>query len=323
MKDHQTLLTELNRLSAVKISLNVDLRLLSHWRIGGYAKIVAEPEGVEELASVIKLVNQYPDVPHIVIGDCSNLLFADEGFDGLIIRVADGLNRLEFDDNKVYCEAGVWVPELAYRSYREGLSGIEHICGIPGRLGGLVYMNGGSNRRSISENLESIVIINSDGEVKRVDPKTLPFTYRSSPFQNMDVIIAAATLILNKSERNEVRNIMRKTLASRRRKFPRKQPNCGSVFASNPAMYETVGPPGYAVEKIGLKGHQIGEAQISPRHANFIVNLGQAKAKDVLSLIKLARDKVYQDTNFYMDCEVRYVFPNGGTCKAHEVDVKR
>ncbi|WP_133152352.1 UDP-N-acetylmuramate dehydrogenase, partial [Vibrio lentus] len=219
----------------------------------------------------------------------------------------------------VYCESGVWVPELAYRTYREGLSGIEHICGIPGRLGGLVYMNGGSNRRAISENLESILVINSDGEVINIDSKTLSFAYRTSPFQDMNVIIAAATLTLEKSERNDIRHTMRKTLASRRRKFPRKQPNCGSVFASNPAMYETVGPPGYAIEKVGLKGHKIGEAQISPMHANFIVNLGKAKAKDVLSLIKLAREKVYQDTNFYMDCEVRYVFPDGVNCKAHEV----
>jgi UDP-N-acetylmuramate dehydrogenase len=111
---------------------------------------------------------------------------------------------------------------------------------------------------------------------------------------------------------------MRKTLSSRRKKFPRKFPNCGSVFVSNPKMYDLVGPPGFAIEKVGLKGLKKGNAQISELHANFIVNLGGASSNDVLYLIFQARKKVNESTNFWMDCEARYISPNGEICKAHE-----
>lgn len=311
------LYTALNKIAPGCVKCAVSLAQLSYWKIGGKVDYFIQPATIEQLAEINKFLKADNNIPHLFIGDCSNLLFDDAGFKGVIVKVGNNLSRIKFEGEKVFCEAGVWVPGLAYQTYRKGLSGIEHVCGIPGRLGGLVYMNGGSNRKSISDNLESVTLIDSAGNIDIVETKTLNFSYRSSPFQNDDRIIVAATLKLSSADRSEVRNSMRHILASRRKKFPRKIPNCGSVFVSDPKMYEIIGPPGFAIEKEGLKGVKKGNAQISNLHANFIINLGGASCQDVLSLINLARSKVFESTQFKMDCEVRYVDPYGDICKAH------
>lgn len=312
-----SLYTALNKIAPACVKCDVSLAQFSYWKIGGTADYFVEPINIEQLANINKLLKGDGNIPHLFIGDASNLLFDDAGFKGVIVKIGNKLSHIEFDAENVYCEAGVWVPGLAYQTYRKGLSGIEHLCGIPGRIGGLIYMNGGSNRKSISDNLQSVTLIDNAGNIELINTESLCFSYRSSPFQNDDRIIAAASLTLSYANRSEVRNAMRHILASRRKKFPRKTPNCGSVFVSDPKMYEIIGPPGFAIEKEGLKGVKKGNAQISNLHANFIVNLGGASCQDVLFLIHLARSKVFESTNFKMDCEVRYVDPVGNICKAH------
>jgi UDP-N-acetylmuramate dehydrogenase len=317
MLKSSSLYLDLQKAAPECVKCTVALSELSYWQIGGQANYFIEPKTIQQLADIKKVLNNYPAIPNMFLGDGSNLLFDDEGFNGVIVKIGNNLSKVSFNDEIVYCEAGVWVPGLAYKSYRMGLSGLEHTCGIPGRLGGLIYMNGGSNRQSISENIESIVLINKDGGIETLPCKDLDFSYRSSPFQNDEYIIAGATLKLSFEEVAVVRSRMRVILSSRRKKFPRKLPNCGSVFVSDPRMYDVIGPPGFAIEQVGLKGKRIGNAQIAKLHANFIVNLGGASSYDVLQLIGLARSQVHQSTNFWMDCEARYVSPNGIVCKAH------
>lgn len=296
---------------------NTNTAEFSYWRIGGSVKLLVEPSSVDELALAIKLLDAHQDVPSLVVGDGSNLLYDSAGFDGILVKIGNAMSSIRVDGTTVVCEAGVWVPELTYRLSAYGLSGIEHICGIPGRIGGLIYMNGGASRRSILENTESVELINTKGEIEVEHKSNLVFSYRTSPFQNDGRIIARATLQLEQSTRKAVRSEIRKILASRRTRFPRKLPNCGSVFLSDPKMYDTVGPPGFAIEQAGLKGLKKGQAQISPKHANFIVNLGGAHSDDVLYLIHVIRKKVFEQTGFYMDCEARYISPKGDILQAH------
>lgn len=312
------LVDKLNNLQGDVVSYCVPLSKLSYWKIGGIAQCVVEPNSIECLQDALKITSEFPDVAKLIIGDCSNLLFDDEGFDGVLIKIGNALSEITFNGDEVYCEAGAWVPEVAYHCYRHELSGIEHICGIPGRIGGLVYMNGGSQRRGILENVKSVVVLDQKGNKNTITSDEIVHSYRESPFQGKPLIVAAVTLKLQKDSRSTVRNTMRGILASRRKKFPRKIPNCGSVFLSNPKMYDVIGPPGFAIEKVGLKGRKRGNAQISKLHANFIVNLGGAKSVDVLYLIKLAREEVIKHTGFAMDCEVRYVSPEGQLMQAHE-----
>lgn len=296
----------------------VPLSDLSYWKIGGLAQCVVSPNSLKSLQKALKITSDFSELPRLIIGDCSNLLFDDEGYNGILIKLGNGLNELRFENDEVYCEAGVWVPELAFHCFRRGLAGIEHICGIPGRIGGLVFMNGGSQRRGILENVVSVDVITEKGEMKNIEASNIEHSYRVSPFQGKPLVIAAVRLKLERSTRAIVRKRMHEILASRRKKFPRKLPNCGSVFLSNPKMYDVIGPPGFAIEKVGLKGKRRGNAQISELHANFIVNLGGAKSVDVLYLINLAREEVKKQTGFSMDCEVRYVSPEGQLMQAHE-----
>jgi UDP-N-acetylmuramate dehydrogenase len=304
-------------------SLGSNSAIFSYWKIGGPVGLLVEPSSVEQLSRAIALINQYHDTPSIVVGDGSNLLFDSKGFEGVIVKIGNAMSTITIDGNRATCEAGVWVPKLAYKLSNKGLTGVEHICGIPGRIGGLIYMNGGSNRRSILENTISVDLINIKGEIETEYVSNLSFAYRMSPFQGDGRIVARAVLQLEESDRKHVKNSMRKILESRRKKFPRKLPNCGSVFLSDPAMYETIGPPGYAIEKVGLKGTKQGGAEISPLHANFIVNNGNASSNDVLYLIYLARKRVYDDTGFLMDCEARYISPSGQMLQAHVEADKR
>lgn len=312
------LVDKLSNLHGDVVSYCVPLSELSYWKIGGIAQCVVEPNSIECLQDALKITSEFPDVAKLIIGDCSNLLFDDEGFNGVLIKIGNELSEITFNGDEVYCEAGAWVPEVAYHCYRRELSGIEHICGIPGRIGGLVYMNGGSQRRGILENVKSVVVLDQEGNKNTVTSDEIVHSYRESPFQGKPLIVAAVTLKLHKDSRSTVRNTMRGILASRRKKFPRKLPNCGSVFLSNPKMYDVVGPPGYAIEKAGLKGVRKGNAQLSSLHANFIVNLGGASSADVLYLIGLARNTVKEQTGFSMDCEVRYIRPNGEMMQAHK-----
>jgi UDP-N-acetylmuramate dehydrogenase len=308
---------ELNTICPNGVFQSVALKEFSYWKVGGLADYLIEPQSIDQLSEVIKYLKNQSQLPYMVIGDGSNLLFDDGGYRGVIIRIGNNMSQVKFQGTEVTCEAGVWVPGLAYSSYRKGLTGLEHTCGIPGRLGGLIYMNGGSNRQAISENLKSVILIDEEGHIHTIDANEFDFEYRTSPFQTLKYIIAGAVLKLEVSNVPEVRNAMRKILTSRRKKFPRKQPNCGSVFISNPKMYDLIGPPGFAIEQVGLKGLRKGDAQISPLHANFIVNLGGASSTDILYLISLARKKVYENTNFLMDCEARYVYQSGEICQAH------
>jgi len=310
--------SKLLKIAPNSVSCSVLLSSLSYWKIGGPADFLVEPQSIKQLAEIRKLLNDYPEIPVLYIGDGSNLLFDDKGFRGVIVKLGNNLSRVEFDGSHVFCESGVWVPGLAYKSYRKGLTGLEHTCGIPGRLGGLIYMNGGSNRQSISENLESVILIDRLGNIETIQASNFDFSYRVSPFQSDEKIIAGAKLKLHQADIATVRHNMRAILATRRKKFPRKLPNCGSVFVSDPKMYEIIGPPGFAIEKVGLKGLRKGNAQISPLHANFIVNLGGASSADVLELINIVRQEVYKKTDFWMDCEARYVSPLGEISQAHK-----
>lgn len=311
------LVTKLNDKFEDEVDYLVPLSTLSYWKIGGLAQAVITPKSISSLQNALRITSEFKHVARLIIGDCSNLLFDDDGFDGVLIQLGNSLSKIEFSGDEVYCEAGAWVPEVAYRTYRKGLTGIEHVCGIPGRIGGLVYMNGGSQRRGILENVKSVVVLDEKGEQTTISADQITHAYRQSPFQGKPLIVAAVTLKLDAHDRSEVRNTMRGILSSRRKKFPRKLPNCGSVFLSDPQMYDVVGPPGYAIEKAGLKGRRRGNAQLSPLHANFIVNLGGASSKDVLYLIALARNTVKAQTGFNMDCEVRYILPSGEIMQAH------
>lgn len=289
------------------ICFDVPLAEISRWKIGGTADVVIAPRNSEELAKLRAWLYEN-NLCSIVIGATSNLLFSDEGLRAIAIQIGPRFSELLIEDRRVIAQSGVWVPGVARKAMQAGLSGLEHTCGIPGTLGGLVYMNGGSQRKGISSNITYIKSINEQGKTIVRAAHECEFSYRSSIFQKLNEVIVEVCMELSRAEdKRSVRSDMLSIMRSRRNKFPRKLPNCGSVFKSNPAMYEVFGTPGSVIENFGLKGVSIGGATISPHHANFIVNAGGATASDVLALIEKINFVVSEETGYNMDVEVLYV----------------
>lgn len=293
------------------VTQNVNLAALSRWKVGGKADHLVRPRTTAEILALRRWL-WVTNTPHLYIGGTTNLLFSDAGLRAVCIQLGNNFAATSVNGTRITAQAGAWAPSLALRAMREGYEGIEHICGIPGTLGGLVCMNGGSLRRGIGEVVEWVESIDTSGVIQRRTADQCGFTYRRSIFQQNNEVITRVCIYLNAtSDQATVRRRMIEILRSRRKKFPKALPNCGSVFVSNPAMYARYGSPGAVIEALGLKGLRIGDALVSPHHANFIVNMGQATAADIRSLISEVRSRVLADTGYLMRTEVLYVEPNG------------
>lgn len=301
---------------------DVELAKLSRWRIGGTAAALVEPRNYREAANVIAAVKQL-SVPAIVVGETSNLLFDSRGFEGVVIRIGEAVSEVRIDGTRIWAQAGVAVPRLARIAASVGLTGIEHTVGIPGTLGGLVFMNGGSQRRGIGENVERVACVDALGEPLDLDHCQCGFAYRQSRLSGLGLIVLEVILQLDYGDRDSINQAIESILNERAAKFPSDYPNCGSTFLSNPTMYATVGPPGRAIEDAGLKGYRVGGVEVSTKHANFLLNVDEATSDDVLELISLIRRVVYARTGYLMDCEVRYVSPTGVIRPAHEAAVEK
>ncbi|MFC4261034.1 UDP-N-acetylmuramate dehydrogenase [Marinobacter lacisalsi] len=311
------IIRELEAIVPGGVKTNVPLEQVSRWRVGGPARLVLQPRSAWQLQQVMTYVSRH-QLPYVVLGSTSNLLFADEGIDVLVVQIGSALSGFQVEGARVRSEAGLWVPGFARQLALAGLTGAEHTCGIPGTLGGLICMNGGSQRKGIGDHLIDVVSVTPEGERRVRSRQECDFRYRHSVFQSLREIIVSARFRFRRAEScQSVRREMLGILAQRRRKFPRKLPNCGSVFVSDPAMYAEFGPPGAVIEQCGLKGSRVGGAMISPLHANFIVNHDHARALDILTLISLARCRVRDRTGYDMVAEVCYVSPCGDITPAH------
>lgn len=310
---------QLEELAALEIGRQLfDESLAAHnsWQIGGHADLLVEPVTVGHVATVVAFARSH-GLPLLVIGQGTNLLFDDNGLRGVVLKLGQNFSRIGVEGNRLTAEAGAWVPGLARRAMQAGLAGLEHTIGIPGTLGGLVLMNGGSQRKGIGENVRRVWVIDRNGQQQELSREECRFSYRHSALQGTDAVVVRAELECTRSEPKRIRRAMLEDLRERRRKFPRKQPNCGSVFLSTSEMHASVGPPGRIIEEAGLKGTRIGQAEVSPQHANFIVNRGGATSKDVLNLIAHIRKVVYDRIGFDLCCEVRYVDSGGQIMAAH------
>lgn len=286
------------------------------WRIGGPADLFVQPETVAQVSEIVRYAGSGA-IPLVVIGQGTNLLFDDRGVRGIVMKIGESMGKIEIAGTRITAGGGCWVPNLAREALRAGLSGLEHCIGIPGTLGGLVLMNGGSQRRGIGENIRTVTIVDSVGRLRILPNAECRFAYRQSALQGTGCVVISAELNCPEGDPAQIRRAMLTDLVTRRHKFPRKQPNCGSVFLSTAEMHASVGPPGKIIEDTGLKGIRIGRAEVSRQHANFIVNLGGASSADVLSLIARIRREVKQRIAFDICCEVRYVSPEGTIVPAH------
>ncbi|GAB6081257.1 UDP-N-acetylmuramate dehydrogenase [Desulfuromonas carbonis] len=306
---------DLAGLGLTTLSADAPLAAHSSWQIGGPADLLVEPASISEVCTVVQYARAH-GLPLLVIGQGSNLLFDDAGLRGIVLKVGRHLAELTIAGRRISAGAGLWVPGLARAAQRAGIAGLEHIVGIPGTLGGLVVMNGGSRRQGIGDLVRRVWVVDREGNPASLTREECGFGYRSSNLQGSGALVVRVELEGRAGEARQIRREMLADLRERRGKFPRKEPNCGSVFLSTAAMHASVGPPGRIIEAAGLKGASIGAAEVSRRHANFIVNRGGATSRDVLALIAHIRQVVMERIGFELQCEVRYVDPRGGVMPA-------
>jgi UDP-N-acetylmuramate dehydrogenase len=282
----------------------------STWRIGGPADMMVFPESPGHLRDLIAWVRGQK-MPWIVIGKGSNLLFSDGGFRGVVIKLDRGMSEVMIQGRRVTAQSGVSMPRLARLTGRAGLTGLEHTVGVPGSLGGLVAINGGSLRQSIGDVIKTVTVVTPEGDTQTVLREDCDFSYRHSNLLHSGRVIVEVTLELERGHAQAILKHMLSVLRERQAKFPLTLPNCGSVFTSDPALYHTLGPPGKLIEDLGLKGRSRGGVTISHRHANFMVNTGGGTASDVLGLVAEVREAIYARHHVHLRTEVMYVHDYG------------
>ena len=276
---------------------------LTTFRVGGSAEYLSLPKTSEQLKAALEW-GRAQDLSITMLGAGSNLLISDRGLPGLIICTR-ALRHSEFDANtgKVVAAAGEPWSSLAWKAARHGLSGFEWTIGIPGTVGGAVVMNAGAHGGETADILVEAEVISPDGTVITLRPDDLGFRYRTSDLQGSDRIVTTATFQLSPGHNPaDVKAATATDLKSRRETQPYHLPNCGSVFRNPPGN-----SAGQLIEQAGLKGHQIGQAQTSTLHANFIVNLGGAKASDVLALIRHTQAVIYERNGIKLETEVKII----------------
>lgn len=283
-----------------RIQAGIPLAPLTSFRVGGKAEWYCEPHNNLELQQCLAWARAQ-GIPVTLLGAGSNLLISDAGLPGLVIhtRRLRGMQLLE--GGRIWAAAGEPLVNLARAAAKRGWSGLEWAIGIPGTLGGAVVMNAGAHGRAMSDVLVEVQILDEEQEPCRLEPVDLQFGYRRSRLQDSPWTVTGATLqLLPGRDPAQVQRQTQRHLNQRLSSQPYHLPSCGSVFR-NPESH----PAGWLIEQVGLKGYRIGGAQISERHANFILNCGQASANDIYRLICLAQEKVYQRWSIFLEPEVR------------------
>jgi len=269
------------------------------FKIGGVADTYVKVTSLSKLSTILKECRE-SDIDYMVIGNGSNILASDDGYRGVVIRLDGDFRKIALvDDDTVYCGAGATLAALCKFALNNGLSGLEFAWGIPGSVGGAVFMNAGAYGGEMKDVVYSVNHLTKNGEAGRTERDDLQFGYRTSIYRKNNAVITGATLKLRKDNPEDIRARMDDYLGRRSSKQPLDYPSAGSVFKRPEGAYA-----GVLIEQCGLKGHSHGGAQVSEKHAGFIINKANANANDVKSLIREVQTKVYDETGYSLECEL-------------------
>lgn len=277
---------ELEKLNLEKIEKDISLSTLTTYKTGGIAKLVVYPNNINNLKQMLKLIHKY-NIKYFILGKGSNTLFSDKEFKGVIIKL-DKLNNFKIKQTEIYVESGMILSKLVQASVKNELTGLEFAIGIPGTIGGAIYMNAGAYGNNMSNIVKSVIVLNEKFQIKEIPLEKLKFDYRYSIFQdNKNLICVAANIKLEHGNHDEIASKIKENLLKRKNSQPLEYPSAGSVFRNPEGNYA-----GKIIEELGLKGKNIGGAEISTKHANFIINKNNASSSDILNLIKLVQKEV-------------------------------
>ena len=302
---------------------NILLKNYTTFKVGGPAKYFLVAKNKEDIIKAILVAKKFHPVrdyrdnkkaqrkqisngvklPFFVLGGGSNTLVSDRGFKGLVIKVESRMLKVE--GSSIYAEAGVSLSESVSTALENNLAGLEWTAGIPGTIGGAIYGNAGAFGKSMGDSVKKVEVLDTkDLRFKICDLRKCKFGYRDSAFKrNKNLIILSVTLQLKKGNKKEIEKKIKEYLKYRKKNQPLNFPSAGSIFKNPPGFFAAK-----LIEDCGLTGKKIGKAKISEKHANFILNLGGAKAKDVKKLIKLIKQKVKKKFGVKLEEEIQYLF---------------
>ena len=274
--------------------------------IGGPAKAYIIPKDEDDLSNILQFANKYHISTHFV-GSGSNLLVSDKGIDGLVITLGKALKHFEIKGASVFAESGVMLGKMVKECISRHLSGVESLIGVPGTLGGALVMNAGAFGGEISNYLKRVKVMTMGGEEKYYKPGDIKFSYRHSTFPLNEIVISAEFELIQ-SDAEAIAKKRSVASGGRKASQPLKFRSAGSVF-KNPSE----GAAGYYIDQAGLKGTKVGNAEISTHHANFFVNHGNAKASDIVELIRIAKKTVNEQFGIMLELEVKTLGFKPGT----------
>ena len=284
----------------IKVLADAPMAAYTTFRAGGRAAWLAFPENVEQLKSALSFLRE-TETPFFIMGNGSNLLVLDGGYPGVILCL-DRLTHLSHEENQVRAEAGTKLSRLTSYCLDHGLTGLEFAGGIPGTVGGGVYMNAGAYGGELGDRLSTATILDETGQERTLKKEELKLSYRHSILMQRPWIVLEAVFILDRGDLEEARALYRDLAKRRRSKQPLELPSAGSTFKRPPGHFA-----GALIQEAGLQGHSIGGAQVSTKHAGFIVNTGGATATDILSLIRYVQKTVQERTGVALTPEVRFL----------------
>lgn len=281
---------------------NVPMSRYTTFRIGGNASVMLTPSTDEQVSDVIAECKR-ENIKSFILGNGSNMLISDDGLDTVVINMCrDNAEIRLVGEDTIICDAGATMSKVCNFALENSLTGLEFAFGIPGSAGGAAYMNAGAYGGEMKDVLIECHHIDSDGNFGSLKGDELALNYRTSAYEHNGCVITKLVLKLKKGNREEIKAKMQELLQRRKEKQPLEYPSAGSTF-KRPEGYFAGG----LIEECGLKGYSIGGAQVSEKHAGFVINRGGATAKDVLALVKYIQDKVYAEKGVTLEPEVRLI----------------
>lgn len=269
------------------------------FKVGGPCRLYIMPRSFNEVAELVKCLRKH-DMPYIVLGNGSNVLVSDKGFDGAVISFGHNMSAISVEGNCITAEAGAVLPKVAATALAHNLSGLEFATGIPGSIGGACLMNAGAYGGEIINVIKTVTALCPDGEIRSFGPDEIDAGYRHSMFMTDRYVVLSAVLELIPGDAEIIKAKMDEYLLARRTKQPLEFPSAGSTFKRPVGDFA-----GRLIEAAGLKGRGVGDACVSEKHAGFVINKGAATAQDIYDTIKMVKEEVQRNSEVELECEIR------------------
>lgn len=290
-----------NLLGKDRVLVDEPMKRHTTFRIGGPADFFLLPSTVDEVRGILEICRE-EELPYFILGNGSNLLVSDKGYRGVIIQLYRNFSNISVEGNEICASSGALLSQISAAARNASLTGFEFAGGIPGTLGGAVFMNAGAYGGELKDVLKEAVVMTEQGEILTLPVEKLDMGYRTSRIKKAGYLVLEARLVLEQGDMDKIRDITKDLTEKRVSKQPLEYPSAGSTFKR---------PEGYFAGKLimdaGLRGYQVGDAQVSEKHCGFVINRGNATAADVLTLIENVREKVQEQFGVTLEPEVKFL----------------